>query len=280
MHKTYKEIEEFDTEIIKTIKKALKDYTQNNQQYLTTFVGKQVSELVYDPTPSITKLFNDTLWAYNVIGNYGTIEQMVDYSTAINDAINGGYRIISNSPIEAQKQMILLCNQIDGLVATGDLTLDQAIKSVSKNAAPKITYSNGRRHPTKSYLKMLFKTNQRRLCEMRAEDIANQLGTKVYEYSSHSDPREACDGLQGKLVTHEKGLTRIKAGDGKIYPVLLLEAHGYGEASGPQGINCTHLMFPFVQGVSRLIKPKQDLIDAMAEDSKAWLKKDVIESVK
>lgn len=76
--------------------------------------------------------------------------------------------------------------------------------------------------------------------------------------SSHSSARRACAFIQGHVV-NVVPLTDKNANlkYDSIYN------HGYGTAAGTQGINCSHMLYPYTEGVSHNYQKQYDPDDAM-----------------
>lgn len=79
----------------------------------------------------------------------------------------------------------------------------------------------------------------------------NELRTsRMDEYDVHTvlvsslpDPRDICSKIQGKVVS-----MRQPHEDTQGYPSIY--DYGYGKASGIRGINCRHLLIPYIPGVN------------------------------
>lgn len=78
--------------------------------------------------------------------------------------------------------------------------------------------------------------------EMR-ERPAEELGIDTFYYLMKATAREACAPLQHQIVTKDEAFT---AEDGT--QVYSLNDYGYGSPGGCLGINCGHMMTPFILG--------------------------------
>lgn len=71
----------------------------------------------------------------------------------------------------------------------------------------------------------------------------DEYGVDLVLINSYSDAREACAQIQGKIASmKEPGLNDSK------YPSIY--EFGYGRPDGIRGINCRHILYPFVEGVN------------------------------
>ena len=87
---------------------------------------------------------------------------------------------------------------------------------------------------------MVIRTNQRRVVSETMEIAGEQLGTDLVEISSHIGARPKCAPYQGRVYS--------RYGNTPGYP--LLSETSYGEVDGIDGINCGHILYPFIPGVS------------------------------
>lgn len=76
--------------------------------------------------------------------------------------------------------------------------------------------------------------------------------------SSHPASRAACASIQGHVVNVvPMSDKRANSKYDSIYN------HGYGTAGGTQGINCSHQLFPFIEGVNENHQPQYDPDEAV-----------------
>lgn len=76
--------------------------------------------------------------------------------------------------------------------------------------------------------------------------------------SSHPASRRACAFIQGHVVNV------VPLTDKNANPKYdSIYNHGYGTAAGTQGINCSHMLYPYIEGVSHNYQKQYDPDDAM-----------------
>lgn len=76
--------------------------------------------------------------------------------------------------------------------------------------------------------------------------------------SSHPNSRPACAPIQGHVVN------LVPSGDPNYEPKYdSIYNHGYGEPSGTLGINCRHVLYPYVPGLSTNHQPQYDPDEAI-----------------
>ena len=107
---------------------------------------------------------------------------------------------------------------------------------------------------------------------------AEELGIDTYYYSKKATAREACAPLQHQIVT--TGSAREEEG----YTILSLNDHGYGTPGGCLGINCGHILTPFIPGINELpelgedvknVTPEQAIENANAEAKQRALERSI-----
>lgn len=76
-------------------------------------------------------------------------------------------------------------------------------------------------------------------------------GVDLVLVSTHPDPREICSKIQGKVAS----LKRPGENDSK-YPSIY--EFGYGEPGGIRGVNCRHMFYPWIEGLSENNQPQYD----------------------
>lgn len=105
----------------------------------------------------------------------------------------------------------------------------------------------GRWWKADSYARTVIKSTTYRTYREMREAPAQEFGIDTFYYSMKSSAREMCAPLQNRVVTKGSSFT---ADDGT--EVLSLFDYGYGTPSGCMGINCGHVMTPFIIGVNNL----------------------------
>lgn len=99
----------------------------------------------------------------------------------------------------------------------------------------------GRTWTPEGYVKMVVRDNQRRVSSETMFQAASDLETDLVEISSHLGARPKCAPYQGRIFSI--------SGASKKYPALADTS--FGEVDGLNGINCGHIFYPYVEGMSR-----------------------------
>lgn len=142
-------------------------------------------------------------------------------------------------------------------VTTGAMNTQQAFsKAVELARAKGISSSfkdkGGRNWRFDSYARMLMQTTTYKTYNMMRTQAADEMGVSTFHMSSHKAARPACAPIQGHIVTKQP-----KGFNSEIGYVPSLYEHDWGEAGGTLGINCHHVLTPFIIGVNEL--PDEDI---------------------
>lgn len=158
------------------------------------------------------------------------------------DALNQSMSTLAQS---AGRTYVATVNKASMYVITGTGTLDQAIavavRDVPKDKLTVFYDKAGRAWSPEGYARMVIRTNQRRVVSQTMENTGEQLGTDLVEISSHMGARPNCAPYQGKIYSR----------NGRTPGFPLLSETSIGEPDGIDGINCGHILYPFIPGVSK-----------------------------
>jgi hypothetical protein len=127
-------------------------------------------------------------------------------------------------------------------VASGTETLHRSVmQSISElDRLDAFVDKAGRTWTPEGYVKMVVRDNQRRASTATMFQAAAEGDTDLIEVSSHMGARPKCAPYQGRIFSI--------SGSSKKYPALADTS--YGQPDGLNGINCSHIFYPFWEGVS------------------------------
>lgn len=151
-----------------------------------------------------------------------------------------------NSTMLSQADQIYLdiINTTTAKVLTGVITpevaLRQAVKQWTDNGVPALIAKNGARWSTESYVYMVTRTVSNNTANNMQFERMNEYGSDLIEISSHVGARELCFPYQGKIYS--------RSGIDKQFPPF--SSTSYGQPAGILGINCGHVIYPYVRGLS------------------------------
>ncbi|WP_438310826.1 phage minor capsid protein [Sporosarcina sp. FA9] len=134
-----------------------------------------------------------------------------------------------------------------GKVLAGTKTINQAVAETvtkwgNKGVATSFVDKGGNVWQMERYVETVIRStvnntyNELRLSRM------DEYGVDLVLVNSYSDAREACSQIQGKVASMSNPSGHPD------YPSVY--DFGYGTPGGLRGINCRHILFPFIEGVN------------------------------
>lgn len=147
---------------------------------------------------------------------------------------------------------------ISGLLTHEDAVQAAIYRAIDRGLPTKLVDKAGHNWSLDGYIAMVINTtvnrtyNSIRLQRMKDFDI------HLAVMSSHPNSRPACAYIQGHVVN----LVPLDSPDFNPHYDSIYN-HGYGEPSGTQGINCRHILFPYVPGVNENHQPQYDPKEAI-----------------
>ena len=212
------------------------------------------------------KLYTDTkqqlmedLGRGSLGGNNYIQEILADYANqAIDELHNLINTTLPKAVIGAYQGIV---EQSVARVVTGLSTADKAISDTVMKWQEKgfqgFQDRAGRNWKIDNYARTVIKTTTyRTFREMRTRP-AEELGIDTFYFSKKASARKSCAPLQHEIVT--TGHARVEHGE----KILALSDYGYGRPEGCLGINCGHMLTPFIPGANY----KPDLGEDVAEVS-------------
>nr|DAW54512.1 MAG TPA: minor capsid protein [Caudoviricetes sp.] len=178
-----------------------------------------------------------------------------DISNLINTTLPG---IVT----DVYRQMVqeVVARQVVGLV-THDKAVSQTVMKWQEIGFKGFIDRGGHYWKVDNYARTVIKTTvMRSYREMRTMP-ADELGIDTFYYSKKATAREACAPLQHHIVTY--GEAREEHG----ISILSLADHGYGTPGGCLGINCGHMLTPFVPGINELPELGPDVKNVTQEEA-------------
>ncbi|MGJ3708895.1 phage minor capsid protein [Limosilactobacillus fermentum] len=148
---------------------------------------------------------------------------------------------------------------VTGLMTHADAVESAMYRVVDKGLPTNLTDKAGRNWSLEGYTRMVVNTTvNRTFSEVRLQRMSD-FDMHLALMSSHPNSRPACAPIQGHVVN----LVPPESNDydpkyDSIYN------HDYGKPSGVFGINCRHILFPYVPGMSTNHQPQYDPSEAIA----------------
>lgn len=142
---------------------------------------------------------------------------------------------------------------VSGLMTHQKAVESAVYRAVDRGLPTKLTDKAGHNWSIEGYARMVVNTtvnrtyNELRLQRMKDFDMYLAL------MSSHPNSRPACAYIQGHVVN-------LVPPESPNYDDRYdsIYNHGYGTPAGTQGINCSHVLFPYVPGINVNHQPQYD----------------------
>jgi hypothetical protein len=142
-------------------------------------------------------------------------------------------------------------------VSTGTYSYRQAcddvIKEFTRSGLRTVDYASGRAYQVDTAVRMIVRTSTAQLAGKITEANCRTTGQDLVIISQHMGSRDTHAGFQNKVFS--------MSGKSKKYPDIhapLGEGCAYGRPEGLQGPNCTHMFYPFWEGISEIPEPLKE----------------------
>ena len=214
-------------------------------------------------------------------GNSNHIQEILaDYANqAIGDLHNLINTTLPKAVIGAYQGIV---EQSVARVVTGLSTADKAISDTVMKWQEKgfqgFKDSAGRNWKIDNYARTVIKTTTYRTYREMRTRPAEELGIDTFYFSKKASARKSCAPLQHEIVT--TGRARVEHGE----KILALSDYGYGRPEGCLGINCGHMLTPFIPGANYKpdlgedvdsVSPEQAMDNANAEAKQRALERSI-----
>lgn len=142
-------------------------------------------------------------------------------------------------------------------VSTGTYSYRQAcddvIKEFTRSGLRTVDYASGRTYQVDTAVRMIVRTSTAQLAGKITEANCKTTGQDLVIISQHLGSRDTHVYFQNKVYS--------MSGKSKKYPDIhapLGEGCAYGRPEGLQGPNCTHMFYPFWEGISEIPEPLKE----------------------
>ncbi len=237
---------------------------EENLKLISKYSGVAEEQLRHIVENEGLKLYTDTKQqlmedlGHGSAGNNNHIQEILaDYaSQAVGDIHNLINTTLPKAVIGAYQGIV---EQSVARVVTGLSTADKAISDTVMKWQEKgfqgFKDSAGRNWKIDNYARTVIKTTTYRTYREMRTRPAEELGIDTFYFSKKASARKSCAPLQHEIVT--TGRARVEHGE----KILALSDYGYGRPEGCLGINCGHMLTPFIPGANY----KPDLGEDVAE---------------
>lgn len=260
---------------------------EDNLKLISKYSGVAEEQLRYIVENEGLKLYTDTNQQLSEdlgrgsAGNSNHIQEILaDYANqAVGDIHNLINTTLPMSVIGAYKGIV---EQSVARVVTGLSTADKAISDTVMKWQEKgfqgFKDRAGRNWKIDNYARTVIKTTTYRTYREMRTRPAEELGIDTFYFSKKALARKSCAPLQHEIVT--TGRARVEHGE----KILALSDYGYGRPEGCLGINCGHMLTPFIPGANYRpdlgedvdsVSPEQAIENANAEAKQRALERSI-----
>lgn len=244
---------------------------EENLKLISKYSGVAEEQLRYIVENEGLKLYTDTKQQLledlgrGSAGSSNHIQEILaDYANqAVGDIHNLINTTLPMSVIGAYKGIV---EQSVARVVTGLSTADKAISDTVMKWQEKgfqgFKDRAGRNWKIDNYARTVIKTTTYRTYREMRTRPAEELGIDTFYFSKKISARKSCAPLQHHIVT--TGHARTEHGE----HILALSDYGYGRPEGCLGINCGHMLTPFIPGVNYKPDLGEDVVEVTPEQAK------------
>lgn len=263
---TFKQALQIDMEAQAIFTEILKEGLTTKEQYKLYKEIKLLIKRYPSSTSTMCQALADTL--ADIYVEKGLLTAGLIDAEAFDRLVEERYSYMLNKlPKQAMRAFIETKNVILKLAYNNDLSVDQAVNYYTTQSTFKGLYvrdSANRRYKFKDMFKRLLRDTMKDSTRDACDQLAEELGTDIFQISSHANPRPKCALVEKKLVSSKRGT--YKDLNGKKHKVIAWSDTSVGQGDGLFGYNCRHIKYPMVPGISRLPK------DPLGEAEKAVLR--------
>lgn len=112
--------------------------------------------------------------------------------------------------------------------------IQRAVKDLRNSGIRYVEFKNGKSFNVVGHARTCIMTGFGQIAGKANESLARQIGTDTYEVTWHAGARPSHQPWQGRVYSYDK----------------LVSICGLGSAGGLCGVNCYHMYYPFVEGIS------------------------------
>lgn len=215
-------------------------------------MNQELSKALHKPLKNVSQ---DTILVINSyasqtfrdVDNYVN-QTLLDTNYHRNPALKAYQKIIDNTVLQVTT----------GLKTTQQAIQDGIYKMYDEGLKSSFVDKGGHTWSVEGYTRMVTQsTTTRTFNDVRMQSM-KEFDSVLATMTSHACARPACAPIQGKVVNIvPKSDPRFN----KKYPTIY--DHDYGKPAGTLGINCRHMLYPYVEGVSHNFQKQVDPTEAI-----------------
>ncbi|WP_328199926.1 phage minor capsid protein [Cytobacillus kochii] len=156
------------------------------------------------------------------------------------------FNLINTTMLNQSQQVYLdIINQTVGQTLTGTITPQQALRKTVREwsdfGVPALIRKDGSRLSTEAYVNMVTRSMSNNVANAMQDTRMDEHAVDLIQISAHKGARPRCFPFQGNIYS--------RSGTHPKYPPF--SSTSYGEPAGLFGVNCGHVKYAFVEGISK-----------------------------
>jgi hypothetical protein len=220
----------------KTIKAHREEVAEAVRQELARRTGQKVA------------IVNNALGiaGYSVTADPRVSGILANYQNAVAVKMETIYSTMLRSAGEKYVETVQVATAKAQLGMSGRKAVAEIVKGWSDKGLPGFRDAAGREWTPEAYASVLTRTSGTQCATEGQLSRMDELGLDLVEVSSHVGARPGCAPYQGRIFYRN---TPVEGYDS------LYKDTTYGEPDGLFGINCRHVMYPYIPGTKETFKP-------------------------
>lgn len=221
-----------------------------------TEIKKMIEDAGYTALEKTDEILKEALVGTVAAVSVPTMESLAvfDILQAYQEQAVTTFNLVNTTMLKQSQQMYRdVINKNVGKLLTGTITHQEVLKRTvtewAEKGIPSLTDSAGRKWSTTAYVNMITRTTSQKVSNEMQFKRMDDYKVDLIEVSSHKDARPKCALVQGRIFD--------RSGKSTKYPAW--SSTSYGEPDGILGINCRHVIYPFIEGTSRQTYQPYDL---------------------
>ena len=165
--------------------------------------------------------------------------------TAYQQQARDTFNLVNSTILSQSRQVYLdIINQTVGKVLSGVSTPQEALRETAakwaEKGVPALIDKRGRQWSAEAYISAVTRSMSNNIANEMQEARMDEYGADLIEVSSHSGARPGCAPYQGRVFSRSGNHPKYKP----------LSSTSYGRPEGLKGVNCGHLFYPFIEGIT------------------------------
>ena len=145
--------------------------------------------------------------------------------------------------------------------------LQKAISQMADSGIYGFVDRAGRHWSPEAYINMDIRTTVHNAAIQSIRNRQQDYNSDIFQVSTHPGARPLCFPYQGKFYTWGSDSGTFTDGDGARHSYRPVSTTSYGQAAGLFGINCGHVPYPQIPGVTI---PRDDVEQSKEENDRAY----------